>query len=238
MCTVTIVPWTDGYRLVCNRDEARTRPPALPPRIVEAGSVRAMMPIDLESGGTWLAATARGLGFAVLNLNAHPSAGLTGTLSRGTIIASLLTCGTVEEAVQVLLQRRVLADYRPFRLVVASATSVAEVRQSPLRVTMSRLAGPLLFTSSSLGDHLVERPRRALFDALMSGDGNLVERQDRFHAHRWPSRPHLSVNMERDEASTVSRTVLEVGGQRVHMEYTAAGQNARTAVIYRFQSNR
>jgi hypothetical protein len=33
MCTVTIVPHHDGFRLVCNRDERRDRPAATPPTV-------------------------------------------------------------------------------------------------------------------------------------------------------------------------------------------------------------
>ena len=45
-----------AVRVVCNRDELRSRAAALPPRVCTFGERRAVMPIDLVSGGTWIAA--------------------------------------------------------------------------------------------------------------------------------------------------------------------------------------
>jgi Transport and Golgi organisation 2 len=225
MCTVSVIPFRGGFRLVHNRDELRRRVTARPPIIVETDGVRALMPIDPESGGTWVAGTENGLAFALLNLNERESqpAAAAGR-SRGGIIPPLLGCRTVAEAAAAMLslQRGI---YRPFRLIVAGGGVVSELRHAAARPARQRLTSPMMFTSSGLGDHLVEAPRRALFERIMAGRGDHVQKQDRFHAHRWRARPHISVDMERAEASTVSRTVLEVEGDRVHMEYTAVGRS-------------
>jgi hypothetical protein len=229
MCTVSIIGLRDGFRLVVNRDEARNRALARPPEVVRTNGVRALMPIDGESGGTWVAVTELGLGFALLNLNVQtgPQEGR----SRGGIIPPLLACRSVDEAAAALVDLPGW-PYRPFRLIVAGDGVAIELRHGPALELRHSLTSPLMFTSSGLGDRLVEAPRRALFERIMArrgarrgaGRGSLVDRQDRFHAHRWRLRPHLSVTMERREASTVSRTVLEVGGNRVHMAYTQVGQ--------------
>jgi uncharacterized protein with NRDE domain len=245
MCTVSIVPTAGGFRLVSNRDESRSRAIASPPRIVLTDGVRAVMPIDPDSGGTWVAGSEHGLAFAILNLNLDPSpSGSKNAQSRGEIIPDLLAARTVEEASEMLLGRS-LESYRPYRLILAAAGIVCELRQSPPISTCQPLTAPVMFTSSGLGDHLVEAPRRALFDRMMAGGaadvGDLIERQDRFHAHQWPSERHISVMMERLEASTVSRTVLLVEGECVHMEYTAVGQQGRNVSItklYRAQSSK
>jgi uncharacterized protein with NRDE domain len=245
MCTVSIVPTAGGFRLVCNRDESRSRAIASPPRIVDADGVRAVMPIDPDSGGTWVAGSEHGLAFAILNLNLDTRPpGSTSAQSRGEIIPDLLAARTVEEASEMLLGRS-LESYRPFRLILAAAGIVSELRQSPAATMCQRLTAPVMFTSSGLGDHLVQAPRRALFDRMMSGTGadagDLIERQDQFHAHQWPSQRHISVMMERPEASTVSRTVLLVEGDCVHMEYNAVGQqeeNVSITDLYRSQSSK
>ena len=73
------------------------------------------------------------------------------------------------------------------------------------------LDGPLLFTSSSLGDALVEAPRQQLFQRMVvEGRCGWLPGQRHFHRHQWPSRPEISVRMERHDALTVSRTVVEV----------------------------
>jgi hypothetical protein len=180
------------------------------------------MPRDPESGGTWIAVTEGLLAFAVLNLNVGDGSPATyGERSRGELIPEVLTCRTGDEVVRVL--EGDARAFRPFRLIVVHGDDVLELRAktAPRRCHLTR---PLMFTSSGLGDHLVETPRRALFEWMMRRRGDPVANQDRFHRHRWQSRPHLSVEMERADALTVSRTVVEVGHAGVRMEYWPVGQ--------------
>ena len=66
-----------------------------------------------------------------------------------------------------------------------------------------------MFTSSGLGDELVESPRRELFDRMITFGECSRQRQDEFHRHSWPDRPYLSVCMRRTDAATRSYTVIE-----------------------------
>jgi hypothetical protein len=239
MCTVSIVPLADGFRLVSNRDESRQRAIARPSEVVAISGVRVVRPIDPDSGGTWIAGSDRGLAFTVLNLNLEGDARrVNQSRSRGEIIPQLLACATVEDATAAFLDLP-LDTYRPFRLIIAAAGVVVELRPSPVLALHQPLTAPVMFTSSGLGDHRVEAPRRELFDSMMSGGGtaanSLVNAQDRFHAHQWPTRRHISVTMVRPEASTVSRTVLLVEGKRVHMEYTAVGRTKEPVSIVELQ---
>ena len=82
---------------------------------------------------------------------------------------------------------------------------------------------PVLFTSSGLGDHLVEGVRRELFDGFFAGPPETWEAaQDAFHRHRWPGRGHLSVNMTRATARTVSFARVDVGPAGVAFAYHPA----------------
>jgi hypothetical protein len=106
-------------------------------------------------------------------------------------------------------------DFAPFRLVLVGHGIVADVRwdgREPM--VMSRLVGgaPLMFTSSGLGDQFVEGVRRELFEQMFAGPGETWTRaQNAFHRHRWPEREHLSVNMSRATARTVSHAVIALG---------------------------
>ncbi len=221
MCTVTVVPHGERCRVVCNRDEQRARPPASPPRQRQLAAVRAVWPLDPVSGGTWIAAT--GAGLVLVLLNRHPRAGghAPGRLSRGIVIPALAELGSVEE---VAARTRELAslDLAPFTLVVVGRRQVAIVRNGgPAPSTrIGRLVRPLLFTSSSLGDHRVARPRRELFRRLIEESGAPLAGQRAFHRHVWADRPDISVRMSRTDAATVSRTVVEVEGDRLQMRYT------------------
>jgi hypothetical protein len=223
MCTVTIIPLpTGGFRVACNRDESRTRVAALPPLLSWADDVRAMMPIDPLAGGTWIAATDRGIVFALLNYNATvPACRQMPVASRGSVIPFLVESRDLAEALgRVGLLRA--GRFGPFRLLIIAASGVAEFisdgatidrRESP-----HDLRTPLLFTSSGLGDDVVEPPRRALFDATLGRD-TTAESQDTFHRHRWPDRPHLGVCMSRQDARTVSYTTVKVRPTCATMHY-------------------
>src|SRR5690348_2899943 len=99
MCTLSIIQvpapsgrGTPSLRIVCNRDESRSRPPASPPRwraAEGADGVRAIWPMDMEGGGTWLGASDRGLVLSLLNLNQEPrfdARGVPGLRSRGLVV--------------------------------------------------------------------------------------------------------------------------------------------------------
>ncbi|MBK8341437.1 MAG: NRDE family protein [Flavobacteriales bacterium] len=52
MCTLTYLPWADGFAVASNRDESRARGGMRPP--VFDAQRTALYPIDQHAGGTWL----------------------------------------------------------------------------------------------------------------------------------------------------------------------------------------
>jgi hypothetical protein len=222
VCTVSLVATLEGYRLASNRDERRTRPPALPPREHRLGDRRALFPTDPQGGGTWIGGNDAGL--AATLLNHHPPAWRSAAralATRGRIVPELLAAGTFDAALSAI-DRIDAARFAPFRLVVTDGARVAAVTSDGQTLSMHRpaLDRPLMFTSSSLGDALVEGPRRALFDELMAGGRDRWrEAQRTFHRHQWEARPELSVRMAREEAMTVSYSQVEVGSGLVQFAY-------------------
>lgn len=240
MCTVSIVPVPGGLRLVSNRDESRQRPAALPPVVIETAGVRGLMPIDPEGGGTWVAASEAGLAFALLNVNDPRIAVLQNAYhSRGRIITAMLGCITLDEVLEAARHLWWRA-YRPFRLIVVDGRELIDLRPMAPAIPRLTLQSPVMFTSSSLGDHLVQEPRSRLFRRLMTGwRRGFPERQDIFHAHRWQARPHLSVLMERADARTVSRTVVELHSGGIRMTYESWPEADRAAAgSYRLHNSR
>ena len=228
MCTVSIIPLyvagATGFRLVSNRDELRTRPEALPPAVRRFGEHRATMPIDPVSNGTWVAASDAGMAMALLNVNSlHRAFAESPRLSRGVIIPHLLASDAARDALRAA-QQLDPGDFPPFRLIVIDRDAWGEVFSDgwDLRTTVRPFDGkPLIFTSSGLGDALVEGPRRMLFDRLIRTADVCPRRQDEFHDHQWPDRPQVSVRMSRADASTVSRTTIEMIDGRPTMRYVA-----------------
>lgn len=217
-------------RIACNRDESRSRVPARPPELRQFGERQAILPVDPISDGTWVAVNDAGLAMTLLNIYSADRADRTHNTdgaaqeSRGTIIPNLLRHAALsaafDEACRLNARR-----FPPFRLLIIDGTSVASIRSNGRMVRAGQRTvddGPLLYTSSGLGDELVDAPRRALFSQLFAEPGDLMLRQSEFHRHSWPDRPHISVCMRRTEAHTVSHTVIEVRRDRVTLLYHAA----------------
>jgi hypothetical protein len=212
MCTLTVIPNSGrGWRLAFNRDEARSRCAALPPHRHQCEGRIALFPVDPVSRGTWLAINDAGLVLALLNVNPPALPPRRGRRSRGNMIPGLLPCGSLEE-VQDRFDAFSLAEFPPFRLVAMHEGVVSERHFDGANLFQSEsepIVEPRMYTSSGLGDHLVEAPRRILFKQMITDGSDWLHQQDRFHQHSWPESPHLSVCMRRSNARTVSCTTME-----------------------------
>lgn len=245
MCTLSVIPLGHaalphlageaGFRVVVNRDEQRDRPAALQPRWRAAGEGdgRAIWPIDPRGGGTWVAASERGLVLALLNVNLEPAPTLPrGMHSRGEIIPRLIDSEGAAEAVS-RLSGFDLDRFAPFRVVAVGPDRagrdwnggmvVQEARWDRARlVTRALPAGAACFVSSGLGDSRVT-PRLELFRELVAA-APVAARQDAFHDHAWAGRESTSVMMSREDARTVSVTAVEIrprtGASRVQVRMT------------------
>jgi hypothetical protein len=241
MCTVTVLSRSRllSYptlseplllRVACNRDELDSRAVAIAPAVHSLRGRRVMMPIDPDSDGTWLAVNDAGLVFTLLN--SSPRGAPAEGLSRGTIIPTLADAGSVSEALCGLLDLG--ADrHRPFRLLVLDRFQLLEawLEGGRLRYRRAYLHGALMRTSSSLGDGLVEGPRRTLFRQFFHSPSASVAAQDAFHDHRWPGREELSVRMRRGGAHTVSQSVIELTPGFATMTYRTTDALRQTRAI-------
>jgi hypothetical protein len=186
---------------------------------VVQNSPQAIHPIDPQSGGTWIAGTDAGLALAILNVNPRHPQQAPGRKSRGLIIPELLGALDLSSALRMANDIDT-SVHSPFRLILAAQGEVAEVLWTGDRwaVRRQRVEGPLLYTSSGLGDERVSEPRSRLFASLFSGN-NLPARQASFHRHSWAQSPELSVCMRRGDACTVSMTTVEIGNDALTMTY-------------------
>jgi hypothetical protein len=219
MCTLSVLfsPEDESCRVMMNRDEKRLRMSGRAPELFEGGGVLALAPVDAQEGGTWIAANEFGLVLALMNVNVGTSCreGRHHTPSRGLVIRSLASARSLDEVSDRFTdQFGHGSPLRPFRLVAASREGVRTLAPGePVGRT------GYLWASSSLGDDLVESPRRALFDRLLATSSDGWSAQDRLHRHAWPDRRHLSVMMSRVDACTVSRTEVVLMRHAVRMTY-------------------
>lgn len=265
MCTVSIIPflpapstlpsaqfahsshiasaWSHrriGFRLVTNRDELRSRPPAVDPEWHDFAPTstnlsahptrpnRAIYPIDPAGGGTWVGGSTSGLVLCLLNGNPIPPCPLPPPhllTSRGVIIPRLFSLAGSSRSVFEALKHLHTFDlnrFAPFRLVAVAPSDDPELQgfvaveacwDRAELTTREHPPGPACFVSSGLGDPLV-KPRITLFNELVRAAcvplADLPTEQDRFHRHTWDDRPEISVMMSRRDARTVSITSVEV----------------------------
>jgi Transport and Golgi organisation 2 len=233
MCTVTLVcPTPAGRpresllaRLICNRDEQRTRAASTPPVLRSLDRRAAVMPIDPLSQGSWIGASDIGLVACLLNATPperlHDAAPSRTLRSRGEIVPSLLAADSLDEAVAIVRDIDPAA-FPPFRAILFANQSIAIARSDGRSFSLStpgQLIAPLMLTSSGLGDQLVESPRRTLFDRIFAAESNALAAQEAFHTHRWPDQSHLSVLMSRADARTVSRTIVDIYADRIELQH-------------------
>jgi hypothetical protein len=221
VCTVSAARAPDGtaLRVLVNRDERRLRMLARPPERVVVDGVPAVWPVDQEAGGTWAAVTAHGLAFALLNVSRAGSSGSDcgNLISRGTVIPFLAPSCDLDEVAHRFASGPAHWNCLPFQVLAASFDGLVLLRPQGAVA----LEPPAIVSTSSLGDELVEGPRRELFDNLLRSSKTAWQAQDRLHQHAWPDRRHLSVLMSRADACTVSRTEMIIRRDRVEMRYAA-----------------
>jgi hypothetical protein len=219
------------WRVSFNRDERRTRPPALPPVQHIYGDCVAVHPIDPLGGGTWIAVSSAGLVFALLNgysegdsrSHAAPAA-----KSRGLIIPALLSADTLAAAT-TRVQAIDPAAFLSFRLVIVADHGAREAASDGQRLELGdvREGAAWMRSSSSLRPDVVLPHRHAMFQEDVAPSLRTAA-QDRFHLTRHATDPALGVLMERDDARTMSVTSVEVFAAHVRMTYRALDPDAAT----------
>jgi len=246
MCTVTWLPLEDGYEVFCNRDELKTRKPALPPAFAERNGVRALAPIDADGGGSWLGVNELGVSLCLVNhyplqipnaagekrergffekdgdqgksLNAASPQSFR---SRGLLLTELLDCVS-PEVVATRLEREMMGQYRPFILLVFGLLAPFRmfVWNGETMLHQHLNDADLPVTSSSFETEPVIGSRwRAVNETVREKKIMTPDLLVRFHRSHLPERSAYSVCMHRDDAATVSCTHLRVSPVKAELRY-------------------
>jgi hypothetical protein len=222
MCTVSWLAQPNGYMLFCNRDERHTRLPALPPSIRVQHGVPIIAPTDGEAGGTWIGVNAYGLSLCLLNrYPVPPGVPAAAAPSRGLLVHALLDCATQEEAV-IRLSSWAYTALQPFTLLLlqpAAMAMVVEWTGEYLGIDKGAdLRMPLI--SSSYNPFGVQAMRRALLRSMVQQAGMLdADLLERYHRSHEPMIGPYAVCMHRDDAATVSLSIITVAASRVSFVY-------------------
>lgn len=233
MCTLSWVHHADGYDLLCNRDEQRSRAEAEPPAMRTGPRGRYLSPRDPEGGGSWISVNEHGLALCLLNhycadaTTTPPHGSAASFRSRGGIITALADVECMD-AVRQGLDKLSLADYRPFLLLaLAPGTPPGLWCWNGARLHEEAVPRPPL-TTSSIDADAVRARRRDSFRALRgnganahapSAPGPTVEQLYHWHRSTHPHAPHAGVAMARADAMTVSLSHIRVGSAGIAMHY-------------------
>jgi hypothetical protein len=232
MCTTLVLSGPPGHLLLLsNRDELRTRAPAIPPTEPPADGPPALFPVDADALGTWAGVNAHGLALSLLNnyqADAVHAPELP-TLSRGILTRDLLDARDLDEvASRVQARPDLLARVRPFVLTAAQAPPSSPARAilvtwNGAELSHSSAPLPLLQISSGFDLRGVTASRAAEVAPLQTSpwSGDLDDALDLSAAF---GSPHTlpdayTLFMRRDDARTVSHTLIAVTPDAAHLVY-------------------
>jgi hypothetical protein len=220
MCTLSWKPGDHGYVLFFNRDEQRTRAPALPPTLHQRRGRRFIAPTDASHGGTWL--LVNDVGIAIGLLNHYPRQALPpqpGKTSRGLLPLACADCSSVAEVLECCANLP-LAEYAPFQLVAADALDAASLTwDGRTRITNRLDPSGAMLTSSSFSLQRVAQARRKTFERIVGQVGQANSKLlETFHLQQGEDGA-ASVRMSRQDACTHSLSRITVSEERGVAEF-------------------
>ena len=221
MCTVSWVHQPDGYHLLCNRDEKRTRGVGLAPQVMMCGDVRYIAPVDSDEGGTWLSVNEFGISLCLLNGSSACKASALAR-SRGLLVRKLAWAPSAGECTLWLSQAD-LRPFAPFALVILEPRrSAVLARWDGIELTIDPAGDSHMpLTSSSYDAGGVRRSRLSEF-ARRVGEGRPFNSASLywFHASHGAAPDAYSTCMHRSDAETVSFSWVIVSRDSIRFLYS------------------
>jgi hypothetical protein len=219
MCTISWVRDKDGYQLLCNRDEKRTRKPAVGPRMVVRNGTRLLAPEDGDFGGTWIGTNEFGVSGCLLNGATRAGSEICAAApnrSRGLLLLDLIPLRSVA-AICDRLRGIELSAFAPFTLLALEPgypTAVLEWDGSK-KTLLFEEANRFMLTSSSFDTEQVRRSRQDEYGRVRDDEGLFA-----FHRSHAPARGAYSTCMHRADAETVSFSWIQVSREETDFFYT------------------
>ena len=222
MCTVSWIHREDGYLLLFNRDELRSRKPASPPRIEKRNEVAFIAPLDGDHGGSWIAVNQFGLTLCLLNrFDDSRDTMPRDYKSRGLLIRELTDCSDLT-VVRQRLDRVNLDHFRPFTLVslIGSFPAMLIEWTGNERRAEANAEQLMPIASSSMRDGNVVLQRKQQFRQMAFERGGVdADLLLEYHRTHLPERGPASVCMHRSDARTVSMSKVTVTREMVELAY-------------------
>lgn len=224
MCTVSWAHQSEGFDLMCNRDERHTRGRASAPVVSESRGVRFIAPADGDHGGTWIGVNQFGVALCLLNRYEDQADGeACSYTSRGLLVKNLMDSYSRIEA-QSRVEGIDLRQFQPFTLAAFEPGEnclLIEWTGRELFAGDGESAMPLV--SSSFDQAGARNARKRLFERLARVWDSRVDARllRNFHQSHAPARGPYSPCMHRDDARTVSFSYVKVAADSIQFFYLA-----------------
>jgi hypothetical protein len=209
---------TDAGRrlLTMNRDEQAVRPEG-GPRLWQGAPNAYVAPIDLQAGGTWIAANAQGLVCCLVNRYDKPGPGL---LSRGAIAPAAMAARGGQEAIAVIAALD-HAQYAPFAAVIVSRSGDFRADWDGAAFNADPITDTAPWMITSAVDAGFREKRSALFQRLIieNTTGDIDEAVSAFHTRRDDATDMWAPMMRRERGQTKSVTQVSIDSAHVEMRY-------------------
>lgn len=181
MCTVTYVPFYNGYFLTSNRDEKSTRNKAILPKEYLLDNVKLIYPKDGDAGGTWIVLKENGDSLCLLN-GAFENFIDTGNykISRGNVVLQIAT----ENNLVAAFKNIELINTAPFTLIIVYENQLFECRWDGEKKYCKVLDNEraYIWSSATLYDKNTQNKRQDWFIQFLL-ENNIPSQKDLFYFH-------------------------------------------------------
>ncbi|PJZ69792.1 NRDE domain protein [Leptospira perolatii] len=223
MCTTLIYrdPEKNSYGIGFNRDESIRRLKSLSPTLLTSDKGKAIAPVDGDAGGTWIGINSSGEIICVLNYYEAILKLLENPLSRGQIVRSLL----LKERELESYSPKELENYYPFKLFrVCPKQTTAYIWNGSSCESFTDTSSLVVYGSSFTLGERAEVSRRKVFQekflpASTPSAKEFITLAKEFLSCHFPEKGAYSPCMHREDAHTVSRTIIVVDHDDVSLLY-------------------
>lgn len=232
MCTMTFFPEIgemqrgDSRWIFFNRDEQRTRGRAEPPKQFSGRNGSYLMPVDPDSGGSWMGVHSSGFFIGLVNnypgdkIIRNPS-----MRSRGLLIRDLLDAGKIPDNQEL---ERMLEEqkYAPFYLAALTSTITRawEWDLQKLRTLDIPPSRPGMISSSGVEHRRISTRREEMFHKFLAEEEAESPpwnpgRFAGFHRRKSDELPGEAPCMSRSDAHTVSISEISLSSGELRLHY-------------------
>jgi len=212
MCTLSWLLNHQGYEVFFNRDEQRARSEAIPPALIK--QYKAIMPVDPQGQGTWIATSVNGMTLCLLNnyQQQTPVENYRTYTSRGQLILQLIKIQQADK-LRTQIETLDLSNYQPFFIYLFPAdlnkrnTSIYAYQWNGKQLLPQVAEQP--FISSAVLLQQAQQSRKQIFKDIITVKAS-ARLYLAYHSSHLPEKGALSVCMHRDDARTQSLSHISV----------------------------